>query len=98
MGELRAGGKQILDAMMVLNDASIKTHEATSEIDANSESIREAMGELKRISDEVDSGMGEIAAGIREISTATGSVLTNADKLGSIGKSLNEELSRFRTE
>lgn len=98
MGELRAGGKQILDAMTVLNEASIKTHEATSEIDANSESIREAMGELKRISDEVDSGMGEITAGIREISTATGSVLANADKLGSIGKSLNEELSRFRTE
>jgi methyl-accepting chemotaxis protein len=97
MGELRAGGKQILEAMTVLNDASSKAHEASAAIDANSASIRDSMGDLKRISDEVDSGMGEISAGIREISTATASVLTNADKLGSVGRSLNEELSRFKT-
>jgi methyl-accepting chemotaxis protein len=97
MGELRTGGKQILEAMTALSDASIDAHEASAAIDGNSASIRDAMGDLKRISDEVDSGMAEIAAGIREISTATTSVLQNADKLGSVGRALNEELSRFKT-
>ncbi len=97
MGELRTGGKQILEAMTVLSDASIKTHDASAEIDGNSESIRGAMESLKRISDEVDSGMAEIAAGIKEISTASASVLDNAEKLESVGRSLNEELSRFKT-
>jgi methyl-accepting chemotaxis protein len=97
MGELRTGGKRILEAMTALSGASNDAHEASAAIDGNSASIRDAMGDLKRISDEVDSGMAEIAAGIREISTATSSVLENADKLGSVGRSLNEELSRFKT-
>jgi len=97
MSELRTGGSQILEAMTVLNEASGKVNEASSAITSNSESIRGAMGELKRISDEVDSGMREITAGIKEISSASSSVLQDADKLGSIGQSLNDELSRFKT-
>ncbi len=97
MSELRTGGTQILEAMTVLNEASGKVGDVSSQINANSATIRDAMSELKRISDEVDSGMSEIAAGIKEISAASVSVLADADRLGSISQTLNDELSRFKT-
>jgi methyl-accepting chemotaxis protein len=98
MRELRTGGEQILQAMTILREVSVRVNDGSASISGNAADIRQSMATLKRISAEVTGGMTEISAGIRSISVSEGGVLSNAERLGLLGESLNIELSGFKTE
>ncbi|HUX14227.1 MAG TPA: methyl-accepting chemotaxis protein, partial [Spirochaetia bacterium] len=95
MGEMRSGGRQILEAMSVLQNVSGNVLSGSRSIGANASSIDEAMVLIRGISSEVRQGIVEIARGISEISTAVQHVLSIAEQSGSVGESLNNEVSRF---
>jgi len=98
MGELRGGGKQILDAMAILQRVSTNVRSGSNSISDNVVSIKETMDLVQRMSREVRQGMAEIAAGTQEISDAVQHVLHVAERSGEIGETLNARLSRFRTK
>jgi methyl-accepting chemotaxis protein len=98
MSELRTGGDQILESMTVLREESVGVKEASVGISENAGNITSSMGTLKQVSTEVSRGMAEISQGIDEISQAMRGVLAEAEKIGQLGVTLNDELSRFKTE
>ena len=97
MSELHAGGDQILQAMNSLRDASASVKDDSSQIGHSASSISDSMSDLKRVSMDVAGGMSEISTGTNEISTAMKDVVQNAERVGSLGESLNAELARFKT-
>lgn len=97
MSELRSGSDQILQAMTSLRDSSAQVKDGSSAIRGSSEDIEETMQVVRRVSSEVRGAMAEISGGMHEISTSVQNVLGIAEKLGSLGESLNQELRQFKT-
>jgi methyl-accepting chemotaxis protein len=97
MSELHVGGGQILQAITSLRDASVAVKDDSTQIGQSASSINESMNDLRRVSTDVASGISEISTGTKEISTAMKDVLQNAGRVGSLGESLNAELSGFKT-
>ncbi len=97
MNEVHLGGNQILEAMTVLREVSTKVNDGSTTINESVGSIGTTMGTVQQISSEVNNGMTEIVTGINEISSAVRDVLSNAERLGTVGEALNSSLSRFKT-
>jgi methyl-accepting chemotaxis protein len=98
MSEIRTGGNQVLQAMVVLQNASDSVKRGSGTINENAGSIHDTMLAVQRVSAEVTGGIHEITGGIREISAAVSNVLGIAEELGELGESLDQALLRFRTE
>ncbi len=98
MSEIRTGGDQVLQAMVVLQNASDSVKRGSGTINENAGSIHDTMLAVQRVSAEVRGGMQEITGGIHEISAAVGNVLGIAEELGTLGESLDQALLRFKTE
>ncbi len=97
MSELRSGSDQILQAMASLRDSSAQVKDGSLAIRGSSQDIEETMQVVRRVSTEVRGAMAEISGGMREISTSVQNVLDIAEKLGTLGESLNQELRQFKT-
>ncbi len=97
MSELRSGSDQILQAMSALQDSSARVKDGSSVIRESSEDIQETTQLVRQVSAEVRGAMTEISGGMREITSSVQNVLEIAENLGTVGDTLNLELSRFKT-
>ena len=93
--ELSAGGKQILDAMTVLQDVTTSIKGASEEMATGSERIVRGQLELKDISDQVTKGMMEISGGTEEIAAAAEEIVNHSSELATVVTSLKEETDNF---
>ena len=93
--ELNVGGKQILDAMSVLQDVTISVKGASEEMAIGSEQIVRGQLALKDISQRVNSGMMEISSGSEEIVIASDEIVKYSSELNSVVNDLKEETDKF---
>jgi methyl-accepting chemotaxis protein len=95
--ELTAGGKQILDAMSILQDVTISVKGASEEMTVGSEQIVRGQLGLKDISEKVTSGMLEISLGSEEIVIASDEIVRYSSELSNVVDDLKEETDKFKT-
>ncbi|RKX97777.1 MAG: methyl-accepting chemotaxis protein, partial [Spirochaetes bacterium] len=95
--ELNVGGKQILDAMTMLQDVTINVKNASGEMTSGSEQIVRGQLGLKDISDNVTKGMMEISSGSEQIVVAADEIVNFSVELNSVVESLKEEADKFKT-
>jgi len=95
--ELNVGGKQILDAMTMLQDVTITVKSASGEMTSGSEQIVRGQLELKDIADNVTKGMQEISSGSEQIVVAADEIVNFSVELNSVVESLKEETNKFKT-
>lgn len=98
IGEIKIGCEQILQAMVELQDRSLKVKNGSKSMDEGSEEVKATMGELSRISAEVTTSIGEIAAGLESIIVAIRSVSGFAERVGQGSGRLDEAMGRFKLE
>ncbi|RKX82100.1 MAG: hypothetical protein DRP58_10795, partial [Spirochaetes bacterium] len=94
--ELNVGGKQILDAMTILQDVTINVKGASEEMTVGSEQIIRGQLELKDISDKVNRGILEISSGSAEIVVAVDEIVKYSVELDSVVNDLKEETDKFK--
>ena len=95
--ELNVGGKQILDAMTMLQDVTINVKSASGEMNSGSEQVVRGQMELKDISDNVTRGMMEISSGSEQIVVAADEIVRFSVELNNVVESLKEETDKFKT-
>jgi len=95
--ELNVGGKQILDAMIMLQVVTINVKNASGEMTSGSEQIVRGQLVLKDISDNVTKGMMEISSGSEQIVVAADEIVNFSVELNSVVESLKEEADKFKT-
>ncbi|MCK5735389.1 MAG: hypothetical protein KAH21_02880 [Spirochaetaceae bacterium] len=95
--ELNVGGKQILDAMTMLQDVTITVKGASEEMASGSAQVVRGQLELKDISDQVAKGMQEISSGSEQIVVAADEIVNFSVELNSVVASLKEETDKFKT-
>ena len=93
--ELNVGGKQILDAMTILQDVTINVKGASEEMTIGSEQIVRGQLELKDISDNVNRGILEISSGSEEIVIAADEIVKYSVDLDTVVNNLKEETDKF---
>jgi methyl-accepting chemotaxis protein len=93
--ELQAGGKQILDAITTLQDATMNIKTGSDEIEQASTNVTGLMGAVKDISTQVTGAMDEIKIGLNEINKSMEDVTRQTGDLGAISESLREKVDRF---
>ncbi|RKX83262.1 MAG: hypothetical protein DRP58_09055, partial [Spirochaetes bacterium] len=94
--ELNVGGKQIMDAMTILQDVTINVKGASEEMTIGSEQIVRGQLELKDISDNVNRGILEISSGAEEIVAAADEIVKHSLELDSVVNDLKEETDKFK--
>jgi len=97
INEIQIGSKQILQAMVELQERSVHVKDGSENIDESSTKINRMMDDLSKISTEVTSNIDEITTGITSISASIRSVAEFAEEVGSGSGRLDEEVSRFKT-
>jgi len=97
IGEIQIGSKQILQAMVDLQERSLRVKDGSSAMDLGSTEIQRMMDDLTRISTEITYNISEITAGIVDIGTSIRSVAEFSEAVGSGSGRLDEEISRFKT-
>lgn len=95
--ELNVGGKQILDAMSMLQDVTTNIKSASEEMIIGSDQVVRSQLELKDISDQVTKGMLEISSGSEEIVIASDEIVKYSSELNSVVNDLKEETDKFKT-
>jgi len=95
--ELNVGGKQILDAMTMLQEVTITVKSASEEMTAGSEQVVRGQLELKDISDHVAGGMLEISSGSEQIVAAADEIVSLSVELSEVVDNLKAETDRFKT-
>ncbi len=93
--ELNVGGKQILDAMTILQDVTINVKGASEEMTIGSEQIVRGQLELKDVSDNVNRGILEISSGSEEIVIAADEIVKYSVDLDTVVNNLKEETDKF---
>ncbi|MCK5152721.1 MAG: hypothetical protein KAQ93_00055 [Spirochaetales bacterium] len=95
--ELNAGGAQIQDAMVVLQDVSSNIKNAAVEMTVGAEQVMKSQLELKDISHKVNSGMQEISSGSEEIVIASDEIVRYSSELNSVVNDLKDGTDKFKT-
>jgi methyl-accepting chemotaxis protein len=95
--ENRTGSRQILTAMVELQERSLKVREGSNSMEEGSTEIYTMMEDLRRISSEVTSNISEIATGIADIGATIRSVATFAERVGAESTKLDAEVTSFKT-
>jgi methyl-accepting chemotaxis protein len=98
MDELAVGGQQILEAMVSLQDVSVKVGQGSDSMMNASSNVSEAIDIVARITAEVSGSASEINIGITEVSNATMLVTDLSEKLGEITDNLELEAAAYKTE
>ncbi len=93
--ELNVGGKQILEAMIILQDVTINVKGASEEMTKGSEQIVRGQLELKEVSDNVNRGILEINSGSEEIVAAADEIVKYSVDLDNVVNNLKEETDKF---
>lgn len=96
--ELSLGGVQILEAMQLLQDISLRVREGSEEMSQGAKGMGSAIGTVQDISGEVHSLVQEISNGSKVISERTNTVAQLTSEMANNAASLNEEINRFKTE
>jgi len=97
ISEIQLGSNQILQAMVDLQERSVRVTDGAKEMGEGSGEIKEMMIDLTRISTDVTANISEIISGIEDISVQLRSVAEFDDRLGNVSGRLDEEISRFKT-
>lgn len=95
--ELSLGGKQIIDAMVMLNNISAKVREGSDEMMTGSSGVSNSMDNVRRISGEVLNGINEVSQGASEISSAMTDVAAITQVLADNSDILASEVAKFKT-
>lgn len=98
MGQLKAGGEQILEAMASLRKASAEVEEGRVSIADSARRTTSAVGSVELIAREVKGSVTGISAGMADINAGVAKVATLSEKLGQMIGELDSELRRFKTE
>jgi methyl-accepting chemotaxis protein len=93
--ELNTGGKQILDAMTMLQEVTINVKSASEEMATGSEQVVRGQLELKDMADQVAKGMQEINGGSEQIVIAVDEIVNYSVELNRVVDSLKEETDKF---
>ena len=97
INEIQVGSKQILDAMVDLQDRSMTVRTGSKSMEEGSSEIESTMKDLGRISREVATNISEIAQGIQDIGASIVKVGDLSENVGSGSARLDSEVSRFKT-
>jgi methyl-accepting chemotaxis protein len=95
--EIRIGSKQILQAMVDLQERSVRVKEGSEAMNEGSSGIKRMMGDLSRISTEVAADISEIGMSVSDIGASIRAVAEFADEVSSGSARLDEEVNRFKT-
>ncbi len=95
--ELSSGGAQILKAMTVLNQISVRVSEGSGEMKIGAIDVNKSMQQVARISSSVLEGIGEIGKGTDQISEAMQGVVDLTNQIEGESKKLASESDRFKT-
>jgi methyl-accepting chemotaxis protein len=93
--ELNTGGKQILDAMTMLQEVTINVKSASEEMATGSEQVVRGQLELKDMADHVAKAMQEINGGSEQIVIAVDEIVNYSVELNRVVDSLKEETDKF---
>jgi methyl-accepting chemotaxis protein len=97
IGEIQIASKQILQAMIELQERSTRVKEGSATINESSSDIKRMMDNLSKVSTEVTSHVSEITAGISDIGLSIRAVAEFAEEVSSGSTQLDEEVNRFKT-
>ncbi|MBN2618621.1 MAG: cache domain-containing protein [Spirochaetales bacterium] len=96
--ELSTGGNEILEALNLLNSVSIDVQESSSEMNKMSESVKLSMESATNISDDVKNSIMQIVTSSEKIAMVISNIVENSTKLSETTKTLESEISLFKTE
>ena len=96
-GELNSGGKQILDAMILLQEVTVNIKNTSEETAGHSQHIVQSQFKLKEISDHVAKGMLEINNGSQEIVVASDEIVSFSMDLNNVVNELKDGTDKFKT-
>lgn len=94
--ELQIGGKDILESITGLEDASKIVLDRASKIKSLSNDVKSSMNDTSNVTLEVVSSIEEINQGIKEITESMVTVNDNTYKLKETSDELNENVDRFK--
>lgn len=94
---LKAGSEQILQAMVDLQDRSVRVKEGSEAMNEGSSGIKRMMDDLSKISTEVTADISEISMSISDIGTSIRAVADFAEEVSLGSARLDEEVNRFKT-
>ena len=97
INEIELGSKQILAAMVDLQERSVTVKSGSKAMDDGSTEIRAMTEDISRISNEVASNIAEITKGIDDIGASIRAVSRFAEGVGTGSARLDGEVSRFKT-
>jgi len=93
--ELNIGGKQILDAMVLLQDVTSGVNSASKEIALGANQVLLSQQEVKEISNHVTTGMNFISNESVRINQAMEEISTQSQELNETADILNQETEKF---
>ncbi len=93
--ELSIGGKQVLEAMTVLQNVTSGVKNASDEMANGSKQIVTSQLELKEFSDHIAIGLKEISSEAEDISLEAADLVTHATELDSVVEALKKETIKF---
>jgi methyl-accepting chemotaxis protein len=97
MGELKAGGNQIISAMVSLQSASGTVRDDSAEMTKQSESVKTSVEKVHDLTENVTLGIKQVSQGIENISHAIEIVKTTTVTIDSVADRIGEELDYFQT-
>ncbi|MBI9100620.1 MAG: HAMP domain-containing protein, partial [Spirochaetaceae bacterium] len=95
--ELKSGGSEVLDAMIVLRDSSVSVKGSVNDIDKGSDEVRMAMTSIKKLSSEVVGEISCITEGTENISRAADEVEKISSLLSRTATAMADEVNKFKT-
>ncbi|MBN2628759.1 MAG: hypothetical protein JXA95_19000 [Spirochaetales bacterium] len=98
MAELRAGGDQIISAMVSLQSVAQNVKEESGDMMSQSETVKTAVEEVQALAGNVTRGIDQVSGGIDNISRSISVVKETTEIIGSVAVRIGDELSYFRTE
>ena len=95
--ELKSGGSEVLDAMIVLRDSSVSVKGSVNDIDKGSDEVGMAMTSIKKLSSEVVGEISCITEGTENISHAADEVEKISTLLSRTATAMADEVNKFKT-
>ena len=96
MQEQNAGNQQVLDAMRLINDASIQAKDGSNEMIAGAEQVEKEMKNLSQETVQITANMNTISSNVHDISAAMTLVQNSSQKNQKDIDVLSKEINTFK--
>ncbi|MBN2618435.1 MAG: HAMP domain-containing protein [Spirochaetales bacterium] len=96
--ELNTGGSQILEAMESLKDISFSVQEKSDEMKEKAQNVSKISINVSNISETVSGAISEANIGFSGVADSIASLKDVSDRVGSVSKKINFEISKFKTK